>query len=124
MSKASIFLNLIESKQNKQIYYEVIDKLDKLAAKYDIWLTDVTVDDENVMDSAKEQGLKRDSEKYCNLLIWSSLNAALLRAEDLPANIKMKVINQIEKIEAGTKQKYGTQIKKNIELENSFEKTD
>lgn len=146
MSKASLLLTLLElkdpirthtgskisrskyeneeSKLNKKIYYEIIGKLDKLADKYGIWLTDVNVDDENVMDSAKEQGFRRDSEKYCELLIWAALNAALLRAEDLPEKIKMKVIKQIEKIETDTRQKYGAQIKKNIDMENRWEKED
>jgi len=138
MSKASVFLNEVKKdveRTNYKLYYEVQDKLDKLAdkvnskyrehswfRKHSFYLTDVNADDENVMDAAKEGGFRREGEKYSELLLGSAFSAAVSRAEDLPDTIRSKVMTQINKIEADFYNQYRGMIKKNIDLENSWEK--
>lgn len=83
MSKAKKFLTEVNHKWNRALYDELLDKLDKLGVKYGVdYVTDSSVDAENIMDRVKEEGIKRDSEKWFDVAISAALSAAQMRLEN------------------------------------------
>ena len=83
MSKAKRFLTEVNHKRNEALYKELQDVLDKLGAKYGVdYITDPSVDAENIMDRVKEEGIERDSEKWFDVAISAALSAASMRLED------------------------------------------
>ena len=83
MSKAKRFLTEVNHKRNEALYKELQDVLDKLGVKYGVdYITDPSVDAENIMDRVKEEGIKRDSEKWFDAAISAALSAASMRLED------------------------------------------